>query len=514
MTDAIAIVDFGSQTAQLIARRVRENGVYSELVPHDATPDEIARLAPKGIILSGGPSSVYQDGAPQLPDWVLESGLPVLGICYGMQALAHTMGGGVAPSEHREYGLAQVHFDVDLPLVHGLPSPMTVWMSHGDRVEVVPDGFRALGHTDNAPYAIMGDPARDIYAVQFHPEVAHTPHGSKLIGNFVHDVCGCAGDWTPAHFIETAIAEIRERVGDGRVLVAISGGVDSSVMAALVHRAVEDRMLAVFIDHGMLRRGEAEEVGELFDDLGIRVRHVDASERFLRALEGVVEPEEKRRIIGETFIRIFEHEAASAGEYGFLAQGTLYPDVIESATADNKAAHKIKTHHNVGGLPDDIEFEVVEPLRYLFKDEVRRVGRELGLPPRTINRQPFPGPGLAVRILGPVTREALAVLAPADAIVRAEIEAARDVLEDEFPWQYFAVLTPLRSVGVMGDQRTYGNLVAIRAVTSTDGMTADWARLPASLLTRISTRIVNEVNGVNRVVYDVTSKPPATIEWE
>ncbi len=514
MTDAIAIIDFGGQTAQLIARRVRENGVYSELVPYDASPADIARLAPRGVILSGGPSSVYESGAPQLPAWVLESGLPVLGICYGMQALAHSLGGSVASAEHREYGLAQVEFDVDLPLVRGLPSPMTVWMSHGDRVEVVPDGFRALGHSANAPHALMGDPARNIYAVQFHPEVVHTPHGSRLIGNFVLDVCGCAGDWTPAHFIETSIAEMRERIGDGRVLVAISGGVDSSVMAALVHKAVGDRMLAVFIDHGMLRRGEREEVAELFDALGIEVRHVDASERFLHALEGVEEPEAKRRIIGETFIRVFEREAAGAGEYGFLAQGTLYPDVIESATADHKAAHKIKTHHNVGGLPEDIEFEVVEPLRFLFKDEVRRVGRELGLPPRTIERQPFPGPGLAVRILGPVTREALAILAPADAIVRAEIEAARDELKDEYPWQYFAVLTPLRSVGVMGDQRTYGNLVAIRAVTSTDGMTADWARLPASLLTRISTRIVNEVAGVNRVVYDVTSKPPATIEWE
>ena len=514
MTDSIAIINFGGQTAQLIARRVRENGVYCELVPHDASAEDIARLAPRGVILSGGPSSVYEPGAPQLPDWVLESGLPVLGICYGMQALAHTLGGSVASSDHREYGLAEVEFDVDLPLVHDLPSPMTVWMSHGDRLETIPEGFRALGHTNNAPLAIMGDSSRDIYAVQFHPEVHHTPHGSRLLGNFVHDVCGCAGDWTSAHFIESAVAEIKSQVGDGNVLVAISGGVDSSVMAALVHKAVGDRMLAVFIDHGMLRQGEPEEVRGLFAELGIPVRHVNASERFLGALEGVEEPEEKRRIIGETFIRVFEREAAAAGEYGFLAQGTLYPDVIESATADHKDAHKIKTHHNVGGLPDDIEFEVVEPLRFLFKDEVRRVGRELGMPPRTIERQPFPGPGLAVRILGPITPEALAVLGPADAIVREEIEAAREELKDEYPWQFFAVLTPLRSVGVMGDQRTYGNLVAIRAVTSTDGMTADWAKLPPSLLTRISTRIVNEVSGVNRVVYDVTSKPPATIEWE
>ncbi len=515
-TETIVVVDYGGQTAQLIARRVREHGVYCELIHHDAPPERVETLAPRGFILSGGPNSVYDDGAPKLPDWLGSGEVPVLGICYGMQLLAHAHGGTVAPSQHREYGLAEVKLDVDLPLFRGLPPSMTVWMSHGDRVESLPDGFRPLGHTDNAPLAIMGDPERDAYAVQFHPEVVHTPRGSELIRNFVLDVCGCRGDWTSAHFIETAVAEIRDEVGDGQVLVAVSGGVDSSVMAALVHRAVGDRMLALFIDHGLLREGEREEVATLCEGLGIEVRMIDAEVAFLKALDGIRDPEQKRRAIGETFVRTFEREAAAVGEYGFLAQGTLYPDVIESATtSDTQAAHKIKTHHNVGGLPDDIEFQVIEPLRYLFKDEVRRVGRELGLMESTVMRQPFPGPGLAVRILDAVTPEALATLRAADAIVRHEIEAAGpEALGDQFPWQYFAVLTPLRSVGVMGDQRTYGQLVAVRAVTSMDGMTADWARLPHDLLGRIANRVVNEVDGVNRVAYDITSKPPGTIEWE
>jgi len=514
--ETIAILDFGSQTAQLIARRVREQGVYCELVPHDADAATIAAMNPRGFILSGGPESVYDPASPQLPPWVLSSGKPVLGICYGMQLLAHALGGEVAPAQAREFGLANVQLDAALPFLEGLPSPLTVWMSHGDKVTRLPEGFRSLGHTDNAPLVVMGDPARGLFAVQFHPEVAHTQEGSRLLGNFVKNVCGCRGDWTPAGFVETAVAAIREQVGDGRVLVAISGGVDSSVMAALVHRAVGDRMLALFIDHGLLRAGEVAEVQALFQDLGIEVRTVDASTDFLANLEGVEEPEAKRKIIGATFVRVFEREASqAAGEYGFLAQGTLYPDVIESAVAgQHQVAHKIKTHHNVGGLPDDIEFTVVEPLRFLFKDEVRRVGRELGLPERVVARQPFPGPGLAVRVLGPITVEALDTLRAADAIVRAEIEAVWDQLGDQQPWQYFAVLTPLRSVGVMGDQRTYGNLVAVRAITSSDGMTADWARLPNTLLTRIATRVVNEVAGINRVVYDITSKPPATIEWE
>jgi len=512
--ETIAILDYGGQTAQLIARRVREQGVYCELVPFDAPRAEIEALRPMGYILSGGPNSVYEPGAPSLPDVVVESGRPVLGICYGMQLLAHHLGGHVAAAQHREFGLAEVELDVDLPLFQGLPERTTVWMSHGDRVDRLPEGFRALGHTPNAPLAIMGDPGRGYYAVQFHPEVTHTPQGGRLLANFVREVCGCAGDWTPSHFIESAVAGIRREVGDGRVLVAISGGVDSSVMAALVHRAVGDRMLAVFVDHGLLRLGEGDEARDLFASLAIPVRMVDASDRFLAALAGVEDPETKRKVIGEVFVRVFEGEAAAVGQFDFLAQGTLYPDVIESATAASAAAHKIKTHHNVGGLPDDIEFGVIEPLRFLFKDEVRAVGRALGLPARVVERQPFPGPGLAVRILSDVTRDKLDTLRQADAIVRSEVEAAREALGADFPWQYFAVLTPLRSVGVMGDQRTYGNLVGVRAVSSVDGMTADWSRLPPPLLGRIATRIVNEVPGVNRVAYDITSKPPATIEWE
>lgn len=513
-TDTIAIVDYGSQTAQLIARRVREQGVYCELVPYDAPPEYVAQLNVRGFILSGGPASVYEPGAPPLPDWVLSANVPVLGICYGMQTLAHALGGEVAPADHHEYGLAQVELDADVPLLHDLPESITVWMSHGDRVERVPAGFRALGHSANSPHAVMGDPDRGFYAVQFHPEVHHTPLGPALLRNFVIDVCGCSGDWTPAHFIETSVIDIREQVGEGHVLVAVSGGVDSSVMATLVHRAVGDRMHALFIDHGLLRAGEVEEARSLFDSLSIPVRMVDASEAFLSALAGVADPEVKRRIIGETFVRTFEREASKIGKFQFLAQGTLYPDVIESATPATKAAHKIKTHHNVGGLPEEMDFEVIEPLRFLFKDEVRAVGRELGLPEPVVRRQPFPGPGLAVRILDTVTPESVELLQRADLIVREEIEGARDSLGDAFPWQYFAVLTPLRSVGVMGDQRTYGYLVAVRAVTSVDGMTADWAYLPHELLSRIATRIVNEVRGVNRVVYDITSKPPATIEWE
>lgn len=514
-SETLVIVDFGGQTAQLIARRVREIGVYCELIPHSAPAARIEALEPRGFILSGGPASVYAEGAPALPDWVLAGGKPVLGICYGMQLLAHHLGGEVTASEHREYGLAELFADEDIALLRDLPSPMTVWMSHGDRVMRLPEGFRPLGHTANAPLAVMGDTERDYYAVQFHPEVHHTPRGAQLLSNFARRICGCHGDWTPAHFVAEAVEDIREQVGpEGRVLVAISGGVDSSVMAALVHRAVGERMLALFIDHGMMRQGEVDEVRDLFGRLGIEVRMADASETFLGRLEGVEDPEEKRLIIGETFVRVFEREVREVGEFGFLAQGTLYPDVIESASgADTHAAHKIKTHHN-RALPEDMEFEVVEPLRFLFKDEVRRVGRELGLDEAIVERQPFPGPGLAVRILGPVNPADLDTLRAADGIVRAEIEARREELGEDFPWQYFAVLTPLRSVGVMGDQRTYGTLVAVRAVSSVDGMTADRARLPHDLLGRIATRIVNEVPGVNRVVYDITSKPPATIEWE
>jgi GMP synthase (glutamine-hydrolysing) len=432
-----------------------------------------------------------------------------------MQLMAFALDGEVAPAGQREYGFAQVEVRGDAPLLHGLPASMKVWMSHGDQVVRAPDGFEALGSSDNSPTAIMGDASRGYYAVQFHPEVVHTPKGADLLANFVLRVCDCRGDWTPAHFVDSSVQALRSEVQDGRVLVAVSGGVDSSVMAALVHRAVGDRVLGLFIDHGLLRANEAEEVQSLFSALHIPIRMVDACDVFLTALEGVEDPEDKRRIIGNTFVRVFEQEvAAESAEYQYLAQGTLYPDVIESATPATKAAHKIKTHHNVGGLPEDHQFRVLEPLRYLFKDEVRAVGRELGLPESVVRRPPFPGPGLAVRILGPVTPQALERLRAADAIVRTEIESAEAELGDEFPWQYFAVLTPLQSVGVMGDQRTYANLVGVRAVTSLDGMTADWARLPEPLLSRISTRIVNEVPGVNRVVYDITSKPPATIEWE
>ncbi|MEO8084122.1 MAG: glutamine-hydrolyzing GMP synthase [Ardenticatenales bacterium] len=513
-TDTIAVIDYGGQTAQLIARRIREQGVYCELVPWNAPPERIAALNPKGFVLSGGPDSVYDPGAPTLQPMILDSGLPVLGICYGMQLLAHDLGGAVAASAHSEYGSAEVDLDGGVALFNDLPEHIKAWMNHGDRVESLPPGFRSLGHTSNSPYAIMGDVEKGYYAVQFHPEVAHTPLGGKLLRNFVRGVCGCAGDWTATHFVATTMAELKARIGNDRVLVALSGGVDSSVMAALIHRAVGERMMALFIDHGLLREGERADVEQLCRDLEIPCRTVDASARFLGALADVEDPETKRKIIGETFIRVFEAEAAAVGEFRFLAQGTLYPDVIESAsTSDTAAAHKIKTHHNVGGLPDDIEFEIVEPLRFLFKDEVRAVGRELGLPDRTVMRQPFPGPGLAVRHLGAVTQDGLGLLRAADAIVRHEIEAAAPTLGDEMPWQYFAVLTPVRSVGVMGDQRTYGRMVAVRAVTSSDGMTADWAKLPHALLGRIATRIVNEVKGINRVVYDITSKPPGTIEW-
>jgi len=511
--ETIVILDFGSQYAQLIVRRVREQRVYSMLVTHDAPEQEVMALSPAGFILSGGPASVYDAGAPPLPDYVLRSGLPVLGICFGMQLLAQALGGKVAPFTRREYGPAELYINgLDSPLWEGLPFSLPVWMSHGDAVEELPPGFQALASTDNSPVAAMGHAARRLYGVQFHPEVAHTPHGKDILRNFLYAVCGCRGAWTPESLIASAVEEIRERVGGSRVIGALSGGVDSTVAATLVHRAVGDQLACVFVDHGLLREGEAKATLSQFrEHLGLDVTAVDASERFLAALEGVTDPEEKRRIIGETFIRVFEEEASKLGDAAFLLQGTLYPDVIESTTEDTKAAARIKTHHNVGGLPRDLQFELIEPLKYLFKDEVREVGLALGLPPEVVYRQPFPGPGLAVRIIGEVTPERIQTLRKADAIVCEEIEAAglgRDV------WQYFAVLTPVRSVGVMGDGRTYLHTVAVRAVTSQDGMTADWARLPYVVLARISNRIVNEVPGVNRVVYDVSSKPPATIEWE
>lgn len=513
MSETIVILDFGSQYTQLIARRVRELRVYSEILPHDAPRAEIERLNPRGIILSGGPASVYDDGAPALPDFLLDLHVPLLGICYGMQLLAHRLGGRVEKSATREYGHASVEIDRAEPLFSNLQSPLSVWMSHGDQIAALPDGFTALAHSDTCRFAAMADPARKIYALQFHPEVAHTPQGSAILRHFLFDVCACAGDWTPAAFISSTVDQIRARVGAARVLCALSGGVDSTVVATLVSRAIGEQLVCVFVDHGLLRESEARAVIDLFRNQRLEVVPVDAQDRFIDKLRGVIDPEEKRKIIGAEFIRVFEETAksiASATPFRFLAQGTLYPDVIESRGV-GKAAARIKTHHNVGGLPEDLEFELIEPLRWLFKDEVRAVGLELGLPPESVYRQPFPGPGLAVRILGEVTRERLAILRAADAIVRAEIERgdlARDV------WQYFAILTPLKTVGVMGDGRTYEHVVAVRAVSSADGMTADWARLPHDLLARIGSRIVNEVRGVNRVVYDITSKPPGTIEWE
>ena len=511
--DAVVVLDFGSQYSQLITRRVRECGVYCELVPHDAPWEDLAPLHPKGVILSGGPASAYEPGAPQLPGWVLERNLPVLGICYGMQLLALAFGGKVSPAERREYGPATieaVHDGAASALFAGLPLSLDVWMSHGDHIAEPPPGFAVLARSANSPVAAMG---RDrLVGLQFHPEVAHTPRGKDLLQNFLVEICGCAGDWTPENFVEAAIRDVRARVGDARVLLGLSGGVDSSVAAALLHRAIGDRLTPVFVNNGLLRQGEAELVQEVFArHFGMNLVYVDATQRFLTRLAGVTDPEEKRKTIGDEFVRVFETEAERAGPFDFLAQGTLYPDVIESTTADTKSAAKIKTHHNVGGLPADLRFRLVEPLKFLFKDEVRAVGRALGLPDEIVERQPFPGPGLAVRLLGEVTAPDLDLLRRADAVVREEIEAAglaKDV------WQYFAVLIPVNSTGVMGDYRTYAKVCAVRAIASQDAMTADWVRLPYEVLARISNRIVNEVRGINRVVYDITSKPPATIEWE
>ncbi|MBI4339289.1 MAG: glutamine-hydrolyzing GMP synthase [Chloroflexi bacterium] len=509
--EAVLVIDFGSQYSRLIARRVRECHVYCEIVPYTASWESVSGLNPKGIILSGGPASVYEPGAPLAPTWVYESKLPVLGICYGMQVLALQLGGRVSASARREYGHAVLHQnEVGSPVFAGLPPSVPVWMSHGDQIAELPPGFRALAYTDSSPIAVMG--SGSTIGLQFHPEVAHTPQGMDILRNFLYKVCGLSGAWTPQNFVVQAIEGIREQVGDGRVICALSGGVDSAVAATLIHRAVGSQLTCIFVDNGLLRRDEPRRVVELFGRyLGLNLLHVDASRRFLRRLEGVTDPEQKRRAIGEEFIRVFEDEAAELGHVDFLAQGTLYPDVIESQTAENQASAKIKTHHNVGGLPATMHLKLVEPLRYLFKDEVRGAGLALELPEEMVYRQPFPGPGLAIRILGEVTQEKLEVLRACDWIVMDEIKGANLYRE---LWQSFAVLTDARSVGVMGDYRTYGYVVAVRAVTSQDAMTADWARLPYEVLARISNRIVNEVAQVNRVVYDITSKPPGTIEWE
>lgn len=518
MYDTIVVLDFGSQYSQLITRRVREAQVYCEMFPWNVDAARVMAMQPRGFILSGGPNSIYAPGAPQLPAFVLESGLPVLGICYGMQALTRALGGVVAASSEGEYGLAQIETLLPNPLLP--PGIQPVWMSHGDRIESLPTGFERLAASHNSPIAAMGDVKRAIYGVQFHPEVRHTPAGFAMLQRFVLDICQCRATWTPESIIAESIEQIRQQVGDQRALVGVSGGVDSSVSAALVYRAIGSQLVAVFVDNGLLRQNERNQVEAAFrQHLGMPLKTVDAIAEFMAALAGVTDPEQKRKAIGGTFIRVFEQAALSSGQPQFLVQGTIYPDVIESSAPDRSQGQVIKSHHNVGGLPDDLDFALVEPLRYLFKDEVRAVGEALGLPVELVWRQPFPGPGLAVRCLGGITPERLATLRAADAIFTSELSTAgllgKRTCEVELPIaQAFAVLLPVRSVGVMGDSRTYQEVIALRAVTSDDFMTADWARLPYDLLARVAGRIVNEVAGVNRVVYDVTSKPPATIEWE
>ncbi len=514
----IAILDFGSQYSELIARRIRETQVYSEVISYRTSAAQLAQLAPKGIILSGGPNSVYDENAPQCDPGIWELGIPVLGVCYGMQLMVQQLGGSVERAPAGEYGKAALTIDDPTDLLTNVEQGTTMWMSHGDSVTALPAGFRVLAHTANTPIAAIAHPERKLYGVQFHPEVVHSIGGIALIRNFVYHICDCEPTWTTAAFVEEAIREVRAKVGDKRVLLALSGGVDSSTLAFLLHRAIGDQLTCMFIDQGFMRKGEPERLLKLFQEqFHIKVEYVNARDRFLAQLKGVTDPEEKRKRIGHEFIRVFEEESQRLGPFDYLAQGTLYPDVIESANTNidpqtgERVAVKIKSHHNVGGLPENLRFKLVEPLRKLFKDEVRQVGRSLGLPEEIVQRHPFPGPGLAIRILGEVTPERLEILRDADFIVRQEVNRAD--LYHSF-WQAFAVLLPIRTVGVMGDQRTYAYPVVLRFVSSEDGMTADWSRAPYDLLERISTRIVNEVPGVNRVVYDITSKPPGTIEWE
>jgi len=509
--ESIVVIDFGSQYSRLIVRRVRELKVYCEVLPYDTPREKIASLNPKGFIFSGGPAGVYEPGAPLAPDYIYEMGVPILGICYGMHAIAHQLGGRVVPETKREYGHAILNQSNDSPLFEYLPFSLPVWMSHGDQITELPPGFETLAYTENCPFAVIGND-KGFFGLQFHPEVVHTPDGKIILQNFLYNVCGCQGNWTAANFIVESVERIKEQVGEGKVICALSGGVDSAVAATLVHRAIGDQLTCIFVNNGLLRRGEPERILDTFGrNFKINVVYVDAADRFLEGLKGTIDPEQKRRLVGEEFIRVFEEEAAKIGKVDFLSQGTLYPDVIESTTPDLKASARIKSHHNVGGLPAKMSLALLEPLRYLFKDEVREVGLELGLPEDMVWRQPFPGPGLSVRIIGEVTRERLETLRAADRIVMDEIKKANLYRE---LWQSFAVLTDVHSVGVMGDHRTYGYLVAVRAVKSEDAMTADWAHLPYELLGQISNRIVNEVSAVNRVVYDISSKPPATIEWE
>jgi GMP synthase (glutamine-hydrolysing) len=509
--EKILILDFGSQVTQLIARRIREQSVYCEIHPYNIALDRIREYAPKGIVLSGGPASVYDEGAPHCDAQIFGIGVPILGICYGMQLMTHMLGGRVERSQNREYGRAVMDLDDISDLFAGFASSAEIWMSHGDRIEVMPDGFQRISHTEHCPVAAMKDAKRGFFGVQFHPEVVHTPRGDEILGNFLFAVCDCRPVWTMANFIETAIEDIRRKVGNGNVICALSGGVDSSVVAVLIHKAIGDQLNCIFVNNGLLRKGEAEKVVNLFTrHFKINLDYVDATDRFLEKLAGVTDPEQKRKIIGNEFIYLFEEESKQMGRVDYLAQGTLYPDVIESVSTKGPSA-VIKSHHNVGGLPDKMDLKLLEPVRELFKDEVRLLGKELGMPDEVIHRQPFPGPGLAIRCIGELSKEKLEILREADAIVLDEIRKAglyRDI------WQSFAILLPVRTVGVMGDARTYDYTIALRAVNSLDGMTADWVKLPYEILGKISSRIINEVKGVNRVVYDISQKPPSTIEWE